>query len=289
MASNGRYEIDVEDVEYLRHKDKPLLARIFKPRGKGPFPAIVELHGGAWCMHDRLSDTVINEPLAKSGVVVAALDFRMPPDAPYPASMADINYGVRWLKAHAEQFGCGPNMVGIAGNSSGGHQAVLHGMRPRDSRYSAIPLPAGAPSVDATVRCVIACSPVINPIGRYEYARKLKEAGKPYPEFVDTVMPLHDKYWQTEAAMAEGSPVIALERGERTELPPTLYVQSAKDIVHPRADLDRFVAGYRKAGGKVDLALFEGPASGFIMGDPSTPAAQQAIEKIISFVHEQIR
>jgi acetyl esterase/lipase len=180
-------------------------------------------------------------------------------------------------------------MVGIGGNSSGGHQAVLHGMRPRDSRYSAIPLPAGAPSVDATVRCVIACSPVISPIGRYEYARKIKEGGKPYPEFVDTVMPLHDKYWQTEAAMAEGSPVIALERGERAELPPTLYVQSEHDIVHPRADLDRFVAGYRKAGGKVDLALFDGPKSGFIMGDPSTPAAQQAIEKIISFVHEQIR
>jgi acetyl esterase/lipase len=102
-------------------------------------------------------------------------------------------------------------------------------------------------------------------------------------------MPLHDKYWQTEAAMAEGSPVIALERGERSELPPTLYVQSEHDIVHPRADLDRFVAGYRKAGGKVELALFDGPKSGFIMGDPSTPAAQQAIEKIISFVHEQIR
>jgi hypothetical protein len=49
------------------------------------------------------------------------------------------------------------------------------------------------------------------------------------------------------------------------------------------------VAGYRKAGGKVDLALFDGPKSGFIMGDPSTPAAQQAIEKIIGFVHEQIR
>ena len=84
--------IDVEDVEYLRHGNKPLLARLFKPRGTGPFPLIVELHGGAWCKGDRLNDTALNEPLAKSGVVVAALDFRMPPaDAGYPASMADIN------------------------------------------------------------------------------------------------------------------------------------------------------------------------------------------------------
>jgi hypothetical protein len=38
---------DVEDVEYVRHQNKPLLARMFKARGQGPFPAVVELHGGA--------------------------------------------------------------------------------------------------------------------------------------------------------------------------------------------------------------------------------------------------
>jgi acetyl esterase len=93
-----KYEIEVEDVEYIRHGDKPLLARLFKPHGKGPFPLIVELHGGAWCRGDRLMDIAINEPLAKSGVVVAALDFRMPPEASYPGSLVDINYAIRWLK-----------------------------------------------------------------------------------------------------------------------------------------------------------------------------------------------
>jgi hypothetical protein len=48
MTTNGQFTIDVEDVEYLRHGDKPLLARIFRPRGNGPFPLIVDLHGGAW-------------------------------------------------------------------------------------------------------------------------------------------------------------------------------------------------------------------------------------------------
>jgi acetyl esterase len=43
------HEFDVEDIEYLRHGDKPLLARVFRPRGEGPFPALVECHGGAWC------------------------------------------------------------------------------------------------------------------------------------------------------------------------------------------------------------------------------------------------
>ena len=92
-------------------------------------------------------------------------------------------------------------------------------------------------------------APVIDPIGRYRYAKQLKESGKPYPEFVDMVLPLHDKYWKTEEAMTEGSPVQALERGERVALPPVLYIQDSRDIVHPRAQLERFVELYRKAGG----------------------------------------
>ena len=101
MSPANGHEADVKDVEYLRHGDKPLLARLFTPRGSGPFHLVVQLHGGAWCRGDRTNDDMINERLARSGVVVASLDFRMPPDASYPGSMVDINYGVRWLKARA--------------------------------------------------------------------------------------------------------------------------------------------------------------------------------------------
>ncbi len=291
MTANASktYELDIEDVEYLRHGDTPLLARLFKPRGQGPFPLIVDLHGGAWNLGDRLMDTPINEPLAKSGVVVAALDFRMPPVAPYPASLADINYAIRWLKTQAPKWGSRSDLVGILGSSSGAHQAMLLGMRPHDSRYAAIPLPAGSPVVDASVRCVVLCWPVIDPLARYHYAKKVKAGGKPYPELIDMVLPLHDKYWQTEAAMAEGNPVLALERGERVALPPVLYIQGTNDIAHPRVDLDRFVTQYRKAGGQVELELYEGEAEGFIIRRPSSPASAQALEKIIQFVHRQIR
>ncbi|HEV2057330.1 MAG TPA: alpha/beta hydrolase [Methylomirabilota bacterium] len=281
--------IDIEDIEYLRHGDKPLLARLFKPRGVGPFPLIVELHGGAWCKGDRTNDTLLNEPLAKSGIVVAALDFRMPPEAGYPASMTDINYAIRWFKARAAELGSRPDMVGVLGISSGAHQAMLNAMRPRDPRYAALPLPAGSPAVDATVRAVVMCWPVIDPLSRYHYAKKLKAGGKPYPDVVDNVLPLHDQYWQTEAAMAEGNPVLALERSERVEMPPVLYLQGTKDVAHPRPDLDRFVAGYRKAGGQVELELYEGEGQAFITRNPTSPNAARATEKIIEFVHKQIR
>ena len=279
------YDFDTEDVEYLRHADKPLLARLFKPRGTGPFPLIIELHGGAWCHGDRLNDTIINESLARSGVVVAALDFRMPPLAGYPASLADINYAIRWCKTRSAEFGIRPDRVGLLGVSSGAHQAMLLGMRPRDPRYSAVPLPV---TVDAAVRCVVLCWPVIDPLGRYHYAKKLKAGGKPYPDLVDQVLPSHDEYWKTEEAMAEGSPVLALEHGERVELPPVLYLQGTKDLSHPRPDLDRFVAEYRKAGGRVALELYEGEGQAFITSNSSSPNATKAIDKIIEFVHTEI-
>ena len=284
----ANYDFDIEDVEYLRHADMPLLARLFKPRGTGPFPLVVELHGGAWCHGDRLNDTIINESLARSGVVVAALDFRMPPVAAYPASLADINYAIRWCKTRAAELGIRPDRVGLLGVSSGAHQAMLLGMRPRDPRYAAIPLPATAAAVDGSVRCVVLCWPVIDPLGRYHYAKKLKAGGKPYPDLVDQVLPSHDEYWKTEAAMAEGSPVRALERGERVELPPALYVQGTQDLAYPRPDLDRFVAEYRKAGGRVALELYEGEGQAFITRNSSSPNATKAIDKIIEFVHQEI-
>jgi acetyl esterase len=300
-STNIAHEIDVEDVEYLHHGDTSLLARIFKPRGSGLFPALVELHGGAWCLGDRLQDTRINERLAHAGIVVAALDFRAPPAASYPGSAIDINYGIRWLKSQATRFNSRPDKVCIFGISSGGHMAMLLGMRPNDLRYASIPQPIGS-SFDASVRGVMMGAPVINPLGRYRYAKGLKESGESYPEFVDLVLPLHDKYWKTEEAMAEGNPVMALERNERVALPPVLYIQDTRDIVHPREHLERFIELYRKAGGKVDLELNEGNGDAFVprnppaalrhamaKQDPDSPAAIRVIDRMIAFVHEQTR
>jgi acetyl esterase len=283
------HDFTVEDVEYIRHGDMPLLARLYRPQGAGPFPTMVELHGGAWYRQDRLADTLIHEALARSGVVVASLDFRQPPVAAYPASFQDIHYAIRWLKARARELGSRPDMVGSMGNSSGGHQAMLLAMRPFDPRYAALPAPPGAANVDATVRCVIMTSPVIDPLGRYHYARQLKAGGPPYPALVDDVLPGHDQFWQTEEAMADGCPALALERGERVELPPVLYLQGTEDIAHPRPHLDRFVAAYRTAGGVVDLELFEGEGQGFIMRKAGSPASDRALAMIVEFVHKQIR
>jgi acetyl esterase/lipase len=285
-SSHAAYEFSVDDVEYLRHGGSPLLLRLFKPGGAGPFPLMIDLHGGAWCAQDRTSDALFNEALARSGVVVAALDFRMPPVAGYPASLTDINYATRWLKARAGELKARADRIGMIGISSGGHQAMLAAMRPRDKRYAEIPL-AGHGGIDAKVAAVVMIWPVIDPLRRFHHAKRLQAAGGKYPEQIDRVIPSHTKFWGTEAAMEEGNPVGILERGEAVEMPPVLYVQGANDIVHPKADLERFVERYRKRGGEVDLALYEGEAEGFIR-NPASKAAPLAMRRIIDFVHARL-
>jgi acetyl esterase len=283
----SRYDVDVEDVEYLRHGAKPLQMRLFKPRGAGPFPIVVDMHGGAWCRGDRTDDTPINEPLARSGVLVAALDFRQPPDAGYPGAMADINYAIRWIKARAGEWKARADRLGVMGISSGGQQAMMGAFRHTDSRYTAIPL-EGKSGADASAHCVILCWPVIDPLGRYEYARALKGTSKPGADMAERWMESHDQYWGSEQAMADGAVARALERGEKGALPPVLYLQGTADIAHPRPYLDNFVAAYRKAGGRVELQFFEGVGEAFVKKDPKSAASIACVEKIIEFVHREL-
>jgi acetyl esterase len=256
-------EFDVSDVEYLRHGSKPLLARVYKPRGEGPFPALVECHGGAWCMSDRLTEHLRHEYMASHGIVSIALDFRSGNEDPYPASVQDINYAVRWAKQNARELKTRPELVGISGQSSGGHLAMLVAMRPRDPRYTVIALPRGAAEHDASVRCVVMSWPVINPLSRYRHAKRAQASGG---EWAKGIIARHDSYWRNEANMAEGNPMLALERGEKVSLPPAVWYQGRGDTVHDYKDADsdfpgnepqRFCANYKKAGGEISLEYID--------------------------------
>src|SRR5687768_4210873 len=230
-TSAKTHEFDVEDIEYLRHGDKPLLATVYKPRGEGPFPALVECHGGAWCLSDRKTEKIRHEFMASHGVVSVALDFRSGNEAPYPASVQDINYAVRWVKLNAAKLRTRADLVGLSGQSSGGHLAMLVAMRPRDPRYTAIALPAGSPAHDATVRCVIMSWPVINPLSRYRLAVRARDGANP-PEWPKSIIARQDSYWRGEANMTEGNPMLALERGEKVLTPPAIWFQAHGDMMH---------------------------------------------------------
>jgi len=292
---NSTTRFDVEDVEYLRHGDKPLLARVFKPRGDGPFPALVECHGGAWCLQDRLTEKLRHEAMASNGIVSIALDFRSGSEAPYPASVQDINYAVRWAKLNARSLKTRPDLVGLSGQSSGGHLAMLVAMRPHDPRYTAIALPVGSPVYDASVRCVVMSWPVINPLSRYRHARRMQAGANPL-EWPKSVISRQDAYWRSEANMAEGNPTLILERGEAVQTPPAVWYQGRGDMMHdykdPESDFpgnepQRFVAAYRKAGGEIVLDYID--ADRHPGHSPDLSKTGDMFERMVKFVHGHIK
>ena len=270
------YEIVTEDVQYRRDGDESWLARVYRPTAAGPFPTLLDVHGGAWSMGDRLNDAPMDEALAASGMVVVAVDFRLAPQHPYPASLVDVNYATRWLKAHSPDFGGDPRHLGGLGSSSGGHQIMLSAMRPRDPRYAALPLPE-ASDADASLGYVLACWPILDPYARYRFAQ---ETGR--KELVTRT----EGFFLTEETMQEGNPQRILDRAEAAVLPPVVLLQGTADTNLPVAMSERFVESYRKAGGQAELELFPEMPHGF--GNQQGPEAERAIGLLKAFVARQL-
>ena len=276
MANNNEFEVDVRDVEYQNQSGKPWLARIYQPKGTRPFPTIVDVHGGAWHNSDRTNNTGIDRALAAKGIVVAAVDFRQPPEAGYPASICDVNLAVRWLKMHAPEFN-GTIAVGAFGNSSGGHQVVLSALRPRHAAYSALPLPNHT-EIDASLAYVIAGWPVIDPLYRFRYAKETNR---------EELIKAHLDYWRTEEAMAEGSPQTVVEQDGQADLPPILMLLKANDRNHPLEMQERFIASYRKRGGTIEVHTFDGLPEHRMTPSPNQPETMRVIETITGFIRRQ--
>lgn len=251
------------DVDYLQVDGKTFQATIYQPEGPGPFPAILDVHGGAWVREDVRRDehALMNKALAAMGMVVVAIDFRQSPQHTYPVSVADVNLAMRWLRANTSMFNASPRVVGVFGSSSGGHLVFLNGMRPSDPRYAALPL-AGASPDGASPDYIIVVYPISDPLARRAYAQ---EVGNNAP------VKSTDIYFSPPGSLEDGNPQLILDRREPAKLPPVLLLQGSADAngivrdgnVSP-AIQQRFAASYRAAGGKIQLELFPGAPHNFV-------------------------
>lgn len=264
-------------MEYRRDPVRTLMARIYQPQGQGPFPTLLDVHGGAWNDQDRTANAPVDERLAASGILVVAIDVRLASEAPYPASVADVNYGIRWLKSKAREWNGDPDTLGALGSSSGGHVIELIAMRPHDSRYTMFPL-TEAPDLDATLNYVIARSPISDPVARFEQAKKMQR---------ENLIKNSETYFSPWESIFEGNPQRILESGGSVVMPPMFILQGALDDNVLPAVQERFAATYRSAGGEIDLEVFEGADHRWII-HPS-PQTDRAIEMIKTFIARQLR
>jgi acetyl esterase/lipase len=116
----------------MPNKGTKLMADILLPKaGKGPYPAVICLHGGGWIKGSRKSNLPIMIKLAQAGYVAVSVQYRLAQEAPFPAAVHDVKCAVRWLRTNAEVFHVDSERIGALGYSSGAHLACLLGLTTR--------------------------------------------------------------------------------------------------------------------------------------------------------------
>jgi acetyl esterase len=271
---SARFELAVSEVELRRNAaGRMLMARIYQPKGAGPFPTVLDLHGGAWNRKDRFAEEPMDRALAASGLLVVAVDLTIAPEAPYPACIQDANWSARWLKANAARWNGNVAKLGVYGSSSGGHVAELLAMKPGDPRYASIPL-VGSPDIDASVSYVAMRSPVSNTFARYQNAERRHN---------EAMIKNNKVFFSPWETIHEANPQEILERKEKVRLVPFLIMQGAlDDNVLPEMQ-ENFAKTYRAAGGDCDYRLFENSVHEWVAEPgPQTDKARQTAKEFIA-------
>ena len=117
--------------------------------GEPPYPVLVGIHGGGFVSGDKRDGQIT--PVLRGldrGYAVANLDYRLAPEAPFPAAVADVKTAVRWLRAHAVVYGLDGSRIAVWGDSAGGNLAAIAGTS-GDSAALRGPDPAYAGRSDA--------------------------------------------------------------------------------------------------------------------------------------------
>lgn len=273
---------NTRDVDYLQVDGKTFQATIYQPEGPGPFPAILDVHGGAWVREDKRRDehVLMDKALAAMGIVVVAIDYRQSDQHHYPDSVVDVNFAMRWLRANASKFNASPRIVGVFGSSSGGHLVLLNVMRPSDSRYAVLPL-AG---VSASPDYIILVYPISDPLARRAYALEL---GNNAP------VKNTDIYFAPPGSIQDGNPQLILDRHESVKLPPALLLQGSADASGVVKDTNmspvvqqRFAASYQTAGGRIQMELLPGAPHDFV--NTAGPNLDRALVLMKHFIEQQL-
>lgn len=104
----------------------PLPVRIYTPDGNGPFPLLVYLHGGGFVVGSPdYTDAVTRGIAQQSPAIVVSVDYRMAPEAPFPAAVEDTCFAVEWCFENAASLGAQPGPVAVGGDSAGGNLAAI--------------------------------------------------------------------------------------------------------------------------------------------------------------------
>jgi acetyl esterase/lipase len=140
-------EVDVTyGVPYVQRDSGPILADIYVPRGEGPFPGVVVVHGGTWKMGNRAQLAGVAHMLAEHGFTAVAINYRLAPKDKFPAQIDDCKAAVRWMRTEAAKWKIDPEHIGGFGYSAGAQLVALLGTTSPEDGLEGVPDSKSLPS-----------------------------------------------------------------------------------------------------------------------------------------------
>jgi acetyl esterase len=106
--------------------------RIYTPEGSGPFGILMNFHGGGWVIGDLdTSDALCRQLATLANIIVISVDYRMAPEAPYPAAVVDAYEATQWAADNMANLN-GNGKLAVTGESAGGNLSAVVALKARD-------------------------------------------------------------------------------------------------------------------------------------------------------------
>ncbi len=257
-----------KNIEYTNPDNQHLQLNIAKPKGNGPFPTVLFIHGGGFRAGVREGHNTQIIRLAEHGYVAATVSYRLAPKYPFPAAIHDTKAAVRWLRANAKTHHIDPDRIGVTGGSAGGHLAQFLAVTAGVKEFEG---DGGNPEQSSAVKCVV------NVYGPSDFTKsygKSVDAADVLPLFLggnlEKAKPAHIRasplYWVTPNAA------------------PTLCIHGTEDKYVAFEQAEWMVDKLKAASVEAELLKLEGAGHGFKGKD-----AETAEKAMIAFFDKHLK
>jgi len=220
-----------ENIPYASVNGSALHLDVYEPAGRGnrTRPAVVLIHGGGWVSLDKRTMRGMGQLLARARFVAYSVDYRLlqGDQNRWPAQLDDVQRAVRWVRAHAGQYGVNPERIGAFGHSAGAQLAALLGME--DTRDNSDPALA---SYSSKVQAVVDVS------GPTDFIRDHESEVGFLTDFFGAPYSVHPEVWR------EASPVFHAAKDDA----PFLIVHGTEDQAVPMSQAQELFEKLQAAG-----------------------------------------
>jgi len=261
-----------ENIVYKSIKGRKLHLDIFRPKDMNKYPAVLLIHGGGWSSGDKSLLVPMAEKLSSNGYVTASVEYRLSPEAKYPAAVYDIKSAIRWLRASAEVYNIDTNKIAVLGCSAGGQIAALVGTTNGLAKFED---KVGNADHSSYVQAIVDIDGVLDFTDPNESGKDSNpltpSAGKKW---------LGYSYEENPGIWVEASPLTYVDKNT----PPIAFINSSLERFH--AGRDKVIEILNKYEIYYDLQTIPGTPHTFWLFHPWF---EQAFEYVLSFLDKSLK